>query len=72
MTQATVKKARTFTHLVSKEGGVKYPLEALNVCEETFSPLEVAYDYDAIRAQVTRETIEAGPNSKIPLMLVQE
>lgn len=63
MTQATVTKARTFTHLVSKEGEIKYPLEALNVCEETFSPLEVAYDYDAIRAQVSRETIEAGPNS---------
>jgi threonine synthase len=66
MTQATAKtvtKAPTFTHLVSKEGGVKYPLEALNVCEETFSPLEVAYDYDAIRAQVSRESIQAGPNS---------
>ena len=65
MTQAIVNKAkaRTFTHLVSKEGGVKYPLEALNVCEETFSPLEVAYDYEAIRAQVSRESIAAGPNS---------
>ena len=63
MTQATITKPRTFTHLVSKEGGVEYPLEALNVCEETFSPLEVAYDYDAIRSLVSRETIEAGPNS---------
>lgn len=63
MTQATITKPRTFTHLVSKEGGVQYPLEALNVCEETFSPLEVAYDYDAIRSLVSRETIEAGPNS---------
>lgn len=63
MTQATVTKPRTFTHLVSKEGGIEYPLEAINVCEETFSPLEVAYDYDAIRSLVSRETIEAGPNS---------
>ncbi|MEL6927637.1 MAG: threonine synthase [Cyanobacteria bacterium J06600_6] len=65
MTQTPIKtaKGRTFTHLVSKEGGVKYPLKALNVCEETFSPLEVAYDYDEIRRQVSRETIEAGPNS---------
>ncbi|MDJ0577079.1 MAG: threonine synthase [Xenococcaceae cyanobacterium MO_234.B1] len=63
MTQATTTKARTFTHLFSKEGGVKYPLKALNVCEETFSPLEVAYDYDAIRSLVSRESIAAGPNS---------
>ena len=43
MTQTPIKtsKGRTFTNLVSKEGGVKYPLAALNVCEETFSPLEV-------------------------------
>ena len=53
----------TFTKLVSKEGGTEYPLEAIHICEETFAPLEVAYDYDAIRAQVSRETIEAGPNS---------
>ena len=65
MTQTPIKtaKGRTFTNLVSKEGGIKYPLEALNVCEETFSPLEVAYDYDEIRRQVSRETIAAGPNS---------
>ncbi|MEM6613664.1 MAG: threonine synthase [Cyanobacteria bacterium P01_C01_bin.72] len=65
MTQTPIKaaKASTFTHLVSKEGGVKYPLKALNVCEETFSPLEVAYDYDEIRRQVSRESIAAGPNS---------
>ncbi len=68
MTQATQTQTKpgfapTFTHLVSKEGGVKYPLKALHVCEETFSPLEVAYDYEAIRNQVSRATIEAGPNS---------
>ncbi len=63
MTQAIATKPRTFTNLVSKEGGVKYPLKALNVCEETFSPLEVAYDYDVISSLVSRESIEAGPNS---------
>ena len=65
MTQTPIKttKGRTFTNLVSKEGGIKYPLEAINVCEETFSPLEVAYDYDEIRRQVSRESIAAGPNS---------
>ncbi|WP_319421644.1 threonine synthase [Pleurocapsa sp. FMAR1] len=65
MTQTPIKttKGRTFTNLISKEGGVRYPLKALNVCEETFSPLEVEYDYDEIRRQVSRETIAAGPNS---------
>jgi len=65
MTQATATQTftPTFTKLVSKEGGVEYPLEARYVCEETFSPLEVAYDYEAIRRQVSREKIQAGPNS---------
>ena len=65
MTQTPIKtaKGKTFTNLISKEGGVRYPLKALNVCEETFSPLEVEYDYDEIRRQVSRESIAAGPNS---------
>ncbi|NEO27064.1 MAG: pyridoxal-phosphate dependent enzyme, partial [Kamptonema sp. SIO4C4] len=53
----------TFTKLVSKEGGFEYDLKPINICENTFAPLEVAYDYDKIRATVTRESIEAGPNS---------
>ncbi|WP_017305309.1 threonine synthase [Spirulina subsalsa] len=53
----------TFTKLVSKEGGTEYDLLPINICEETFAPLEVAYDYDKIRHQVSRETIAAGPNS---------
>ncbi|MBD2577108.1 threonine synthase [Oscillatoria sp. FACHB-1406] len=67
MTQAiaTDKTASTatFNKLVSKEGGIEYEPGALYVCEETFSPLEVAYDYDLIRSRVTRESIAAGPNS---------
>jgi len=51
------------TKLVSKEGNTEYPLKAMHICEETFAPLEVAYDYDLMRRHVTRETIEAGPNS---------
>jgi len=53
----------TFTKLVSKEGGTEYPLVAKNICDETFAPLEVAYDYDLIRRQVSREKIQAGPHS---------
>ncbi len=59
----TSKFIPTFTRLVSKEGGTSYPLKALNICEETFAPLEVDYDYDLIRRTVTRESIQAGPNS---------
>ena len=49
--------------LKAKEGGREYPLEAMNICEWTFSPLEVVYDYDALRGVVTRERIESGPLS---------
>ena len=59
----TSKFIPTFTRLVSKEGGTSYPLKALNICEETFAPLEVDYDYDLIRRTVTRESIQAGPKS---------
>ncbi|HEY3809920.1 MAG TPA: threonine synthase [Acidimicrobiales bacterium] len=40
-----------------------YPAEALHVCEWCFGPLEVVYDYDAIRRSVSRESIAAGPLS---------
>lgn len=64
MTQAIqTQTPATFTKLVSKEGGVEYDLLPIHVCEETFAPLEVKYDYDVIRRQVSRESIAAGPNS---------
>jgi len=44
-----------------RECAHRYPAEALHVCEFCFGPLEVAYDHDALRASVTRQTIEAGP-----------
>ncbi len=37
--------------------GKLYPQEALNFCTEDFGPLEVVYDYDAIGARLTRQTI---------------
>ena len=40
-----------------------YPAEALHVCEWCFGPLEVVYDYDRLRAAVSRQRIEAGPNT---------
>ncbi|MDA8147748.1 MAG: threonine synthase [Actinomycetota bacterium] len=46
-----------------RECGRAYPAEALHVCDFCFGPLEVAYDYDAVAAVITRERIEAGPRS---------
>ena len=65
MTQATRTQstAATFTALKCKECGEEYELLAKHVCDCCFGPLEVKYDYEAIRRTVTRQTIEAGPNS---------
>ncbi len=49
--------------LVCRECHRAYPAEALHVCDYCFGPLEVAYDYDAIAARVTKERIGAGPPS---------
>ncbi len=46
-----------------RECGRAYPAEALHVCEYCFGPLEVSYDYDAIAAHTSRQSIEAGPAS---------
>lgn len=60
---ATLSRA-TFTGLRCKECGHPYEATARHVCEDVcFGPLEVVYDYDAIRARVSRGSIEAGPVS---------
>ena len=46
-----------------RECGHPYPAEALHVCEWCFGPLEVVYDYEAIRSVASRERIESGPLS---------
>lgn len=51
------------TALRCRECKREYPLEPAHVCEWCFGPLEVTYDYDAIRHDVTRGMIERGPNS---------
>jgi len=67
MTQATTNQTTsataTFRALKCRECGEEYELKANHVCELCFGPLEVAYDYSALRRTVTRETIQAGPNS---------
>jgi threonine synthase len=52
-----------FTHLKCRECGRKYAKEAVHVCDFDFGPLEAAYDYDAIRAVLTRKVIESRPDS---------
>jgi threonine synthase len=51
------------TNLRCRECHREYPLEARHVCDFCFGPVEVAYDYDGIRRNVTRASIEAGPAS---------
>ena len=46
-----------------RECGRGYPPEALHVCEFCFGPLEVTYDYEAIAATMSRQTVAAGPTS---------
>lgn len=50
-------------HLRCRECGRAYPVEPLHVCEFCFGPLEVDYDYAAIKRILTRKRIEAGPPS---------
>ncbi|MBF2077960.1 MAG: threonine synthase [Synechococcales cyanobacterium T60_A2020_003] len=68
MTQATIPTTSAstgtyFTGLKCKECGAEYEAQAIHVCELCFGPLEVVYDYNRLSQVVTRETIEAGPNS---------
>ncbi|AFY60214.1 threonine synthase [Synechococcus sp. PCC 6312] len=52
-----------FTGLKCKECGAEYEAQAIHVCEYCFGPLEVKYDLSQLAKTVTRQTIEAGPNS---------
>jgi threonine synthase len=46
-----------------RECGKTYPVAALHVCDYCFGPLECTYDYDAVAANVTRESIASGPST---------
>jgi threonine synthase len=62
-TTAAATTTASFTALRCKECGAEYDLKALHVCEFCFGPLEVTYDYSHLAKTVTRQSIEAGPNS---------
>ena len=49
--------------LTCKECGTAYPATPRVMCDECFGPVEVSYDYAAMRGVVTRERIESGPRS---------
>jgi len=51
------------TDLVCRECRARYPLEPRYVCERCFGPLEVSYDYEAIREQLRPEHIAMRPPS---------
>ncbi|EKD41831.1 MAG: hypothetical protein ACD_73C00504G0004 [uncultured bacterium] len=50
--------------LQCRECGKEYPKKPTHVCELCFGPLEVVYDYEAIKAVLTRELIQ----SRLPNM----
>ena len=47
--------------LKCRECGEGYPIEPINVCEFCFGPLEVDYDYDLIRKNISKDKIKSGP-----------
>ncbi len=51
------------TNLRCRECAREYPLEARHVCDFCFGPVEVTYDYDAIRKNVSKQSIGNGPAS---------
>ena len=49
--------------LICRECRKEYPPVSLHVCDMCFGPLEVQYNYKAIKSRISRKTIEAGPKS---------
>jgi threonine synthase len=49
--------------LKCKVCGKLYPKEPINFCTDDFGPLEVVYDYERIRREISRECIERRPRT---------
>ena len=45
--------------LKCRECGKEYPDSPLYVCDYCFGPLEVDYDYDKIKKEITKEKIKS-------------
>jgi threonine synthase len=52
-----------FKGLKCRECGRGYPSSPAHICEFCFGPLEVDYNYDALKGVITRASIAAGPPS---------
>ncbi|MEA3209545.1 MAG: threonine synthase [Chthoniobacter sp.] len=48
-----------FANLKCRECSRLYPKEAIHVCDFDFGPLEAAYDYEAIKAVISREILRS-------------
>ena len=55
-------EGRTY-ELRCRECGKSWGNQPRSICDDCFSPLEVFYDYDAVRSSFTRERIAQGPAS---------
>lgn len=51
------------TGLRCRECGKLSPAKPVHVCEDCFGPYEVAYDYDAIKSKLTRQSLATGPRN---------
>jgi threonine synthase len=51
------------TGLKCKVCGKLYPKQPINFCTDDFGPLEVVYDYEAIRSAISREKIQSRPRN---------
>jgi threonine synthase len=51
------------THLSCRRCGSEQPLDANGTCPTCFAPLDPQYDWDELRATVTREFVESGPRT---------
>jgi threonine synthase len=58
---ALTTKEALVKQLRCRECGRLRDFEPAYVCEHCFGPLEVAYDLDAVRGRISRESIAAGP-----------
>ena len=51
----------TSHHLRCRECGKTFDNQPRSICEDCFSPLEVTYDYDTLKKQVSRELFASRP-----------